>query len=1125
VAGKYKFKLYTYNNAGIRAPYYNSQYKEISFTVKPYTGTQTIYWGQIDALNALSAVSGGVTIFEVVGSGASLTAVLDDVVLSSGVLKMKYNTDDTVIVLVKNSSGIDIAEITVTTVSATEGPAVLNQPAPNASSPLSMANGASTAQFWNIEYNASDGTRYWIYESLTNWNNKYTGMEYGASVTLNGNLITATAGSQTANLLYTTKNPISGVDEQVWIKIDNSLPAVLGYDYEVYDGTTPIGGKLLSLTVGDSLTLNVVEDVVASAPAFISLVVSGDPVVAKAYNFSSTSATFELDALSAGTSTITIYPVNGGSISFDVEVTALVVSAYKVTGLVTDSAANGIANATVMLSEQGNSSNFGIVTTASDGTFTLLNVSPGTYIVSVTAAGYDPYTSTGSDNITVGTADVVANTIVLTAAAAGTHTVSGRVEAGGIGIDGVIVALTEQGTTNTTTYTTILGGIFIFTGVPGGNITYDIETISGVPTGYDPYTGTVTVDNQDETHNITLTSSAPTTYTVSGMVTEVDGTTPISGADVVITAGSHTDNVTTGAGGTYSFTGIADGANYTVTASKSGYTSNTATGTIASADNINVDITLTVSASNVAPVITGPTTMTLTVGYAAISTGAYTITGTPAPTVAISGDAAITWNSTAETLDIAAGLAVGTYPVVLTVSNSVSPDATLTFTLTVSASGVAPVITSADNYSCVTGTGGTFALTANGTSPITWSLTGEPAGVTVSGSTLNIAGTVAANTYSFTITAANGILPDATQTFTLTVSASNVAPTITGPTTMTLTAGYAATSTGAYTITGTPTPTVTKTSGNASITWDDTAKKFNIAAGLVAGTYPVVLTADNGVLPDATFTFTLTVSSGGGGGGGGGGSGGGGGGGSTGGGGGSTGGGSTGESVLIPGSSGSSSGGGAKTGGATGGTAAGTGTTGTGTASTDKHVCPSAAYKDVDTKLWYHEYIDFVIENKIMVGTSATTFEPSTKLTRAMMVQILYNMEGKPTGSKGETFADVAKDAWYADAVAWASANGIVKGYGNGKFGPNDRITREQMATILYRYAIAKKYDVSKTNDLKAFVDAKDVSDWALAGMKWAVGTGLINGRDATHLVPRDTATRAEVATIITRFCKAYELF
>ena len=136
---------------------------------------------------------------------------------------------------------------------------------------------------------------------------------------------------------------------------------------------------------------------------------------------------------------------------------------------------------------------------------------------------------------------------------------------------------------------------------------------------------------------------------------------------------------------------------------------------------------------------------------------------------------------------------------------------------------------------------------------------------------------------------------------------------------------------------------------------------------------------------------------------------------------------------------------------------------------------------------------------------------------RGMIAQVFYNLEGKPAVSGESPFGDVEAGQWYADAVNWAAANDIVEGYGNGKFGPKDDITREQMAQILYNYAVFKGYDVSTQGDLSAFNDGEKTSDWALTAMQWAVGTGLMQGYDG-NLNPTGTATRAEVAQILINF-------
>lgn len=181
-------------------------------------------------------------------------------------------------------------------------------------------------------------------------------------------------------------------------------------------------------------------------------------------------------------------------------------------------------------------------------------------------------------------------------------------------------------------------------------------------------------------------------------------------------------------------------------------------------------------------------------------------------------------------------------------------------------------------------------------------------------------------------------------------------------------------------------------------------------------------------------------------------------------------------------------------------------------------ISPMDRYVDVDPSAWYYEAVQFAIERGLFVGTSETTFEPNTAMSRAMLVTVLWRLEDSPAATSASTFKDVAIDAWYANAVAWANANEIVSGYGGGLFGPNDNITREQMAVILRRYAEFKGYNVTATDNLTLFTDAQDVSDWALTGMKWAVAEKLISGMTTTTLVPQGNATRAQVASILMRY-------
>ncbi len=164
---------------------------------------------------------------------------------------------------------------------------------------------------------------------------------------------------------------------------------------------------------------------------------------------------------------------------------------------------------------------------------------------------------------------------------------------------------------------------------------------------------------------------------------------------------------------------------------------------------------------------------------------------------------------------------------------------------------------------------------------------------------------------------------------------------------------------------------------------------------------------------------------------------------------------------------------------------------------------------------------DFVISRKpAQTITTTATVTAVYGDTRAMVVTILWRLEGKPSAETA-AFTDVAANTWYAEPVAWASANGIVNGYGSGKFGPSDTITREQMAAIMYRYAMYKGYDVSGNGaDLSVFSDADQISAWAVPAMKWACSAGLISGVGSDTLAPRGSASRAQTAVILYRFCE-----
>ena len=169
---------------------------------------------------------------------------------------------------------------------------------------------------------------------------------------------------------------------------------------------------------------------------------------------------------------------------------------------------------------------------------------------------------------------------------------------------------------------------------------------------------------------------------------------------------------------------------------------------------------------------------------------------------------------------------------------------------------------------------------------------------------------------------------------------------------------------------------------------------------------------------------------------------------------------------------------------------------------------------------WYAEAVTYAVENGLFQGTSATTFAPNANMNRAMLVTVLYRMSGEQSKADA-AFSDVAQDAWYAEAVAWAKTNGIVSGTSATQFAPNQNVTREQMAAILYRYAQYKGQETSTDQTgLEHFTDVNTVSSYAVPAMNWAVQNGLISGTSTTTLTPTGNATRAQVATILMRYQK-----
>lgn len=181
-------------------------------------------------------------------------------------------------------------------------------------------------------------------------------------------------------------------------------------------------------------------------------------------------------------------------------------------------------------------------------------------------------------------------------------------------------------------------------------------------------------------------------------------------------------------------------------------------------------------------------------------------------------------------------------------------------------------------------------------------------------------------------------------------------------------------------------------------------------------------------------------------------------------------------------------------------------------------------FADVAENAWYTDAVRYVYEHDLMDGIGSTTFAPDATTSRAMIATILWRMAGSPAVNGSIGFSDVADGQWYSEAIRWAASEGIVDGYGNGSFGPNDPITREQFAAMLWRYAASAGYDVSigESTNILSYADETNVSEYAISAMQWACGSGVITGISEATLVPLGEATRAQAATMLMRFCEKY---
>ena len=181
----------------------------------------------------------------------------------------------------------------------------------------------------------------------------------------------------------------------------------------------------------------------------------------------------------------------------------------------------------------------------------------------------------------------------------------------------------------------------------------------------------------------------------------------------------------------------------------------------------------------------------------------------------------------------------------------------------------------------------------------------------------------------------------------------------------------------------------------------------------------------------------------------------------------------------------------------------------------------NVSFDDVVETDWFFDAVLYASQNGIMQGINDDQFSPYSEVTRAMAVTVLYRMTEGSAGSKSSSFSDVDENAYYALAVDWASENGIVNGYSDTVFAPDDAVTREQLGLILYRYAILTGRDISLNGNLSAFADCENISDYAYEAVEWANGNELINGNGDGTINPTGKTTRAELASILMRYSEA----
>ena len=1082
-AGEFVLQLTTINIEGALAPLFGDRYHEVRFTVEPRPYEMDLAFGDNKSIADEAGISAVDHMFkEIVPPGR--TAVLSPEELREGKATMIDNvsrndangTDSVKVEIYETKNGEErfLYEMTINCYTSMLKRLSLD-PATTASRPKELRIGETISLQWIGEFEStlldSNGTplQITVRENIdpTTW----TGLKSaaGGELKLSGSTVTLTKAAQSGNVVYKTTHPglkaHPNMDETVYFYVKAIADETITYDYTFYTNPADIAGSTVTSL---ELDKDVKQTVYVSATKNGTAMTGADADVNTAFtNIEGKEGTKAVRI--QGTNSFEVVGFKPG-VSDEVTVTLMGGGEAKLPIKVKGDAATFTLSGIVR-----NPSGAGVpgatvalnngmsIVSGADGSYSF-SVVAGTYTLTCNASGYEPW----SKSVTVN-ADAVQD-IELTVVVNPTYIISGKVTGSDTkaAIDGATVTLTAPGVS--VTKTTDSNGEYSFTNLENGNYTIKIEADD-----YNDDTQTVAISGANATHDVELTAVV---YSLTGKVVEFGTGTGL--ANVTIEINGQT--LTTDSNGEYQIS--INSGSYQVKATLATYEDFTGTILVdANAGTIG-DIVM-IKVGTIRHIVSGNITDKDDNSAVAGAIVEFQKSGTT--NLAYSEETDVNGNYTIKLL----------------------PD---TYDVTVSKAGYqneteAGLVISGDkndnDYEIekikvdVSGK----VIVAGGTTPLsgaTVTLTDAASGSTI-GSSLTTGASgeykfegIVAGAYIVKATAANHT---ANQSATINVGVTNV--TVADIALTYVSPGGNNGGNSGNGNSGTPAKTYTVTladieNGTATVNRKSASSGTNMTITLtpVKGyelDWITVRDSDGKDIDvtkgrnDRTYTFKMPASN---------------------------------VTVTVK----------YKVEGSDG-TTPEPGPTPTPTPTPTPGTNPSDNFTDLIPSEWYIEYTDYVLSKGYMNGTSATTFEPGAQLTRGMMVQLLYNIEGKPSYTAGNAFGDVPSSAWYYDAVMWAASNKIVTGHDATRFAPDDSITREQMAAIIYRYSTYKNYDTTATSDLSGLAGTDKISDYAMDAIKWAVGAELMNGRNiagSANIAPTETSTRAEVATLITRYSREF---